>query len=48
MEGRYVDNANFFHTENIDKISDDQLYDKLLNEFPEWIKEAREKISFFK
>ncbi len=43
MEGRYVDNANFFHIEDIEKIQDNELYDKLLNEFPAWIKEAHEK-----
>ncbi|WNS75851.1 VWA domain-containing protein [Bacillus sp. DTU_2020_1000418_1_SI_GHA_SEK_038] len=43
MEGRIVDNANFLHIEEIDKMSDDQLYHSLLNEFPSWLKEAREK-----
>ena len=43
MEGRYIDNANFFAVNNINKISDDELYSKLLNEYPSWIKEAREK-----
>ncbi|WP_066073364.1 vWA domain-containing protein [Neobacillus soli] len=43
MEGRIVDNANFLQIEEIDKISDDQLYDSLLNEFPSWISEAKQK-----
>ena len=43
MEGRVVDNANFLHIENIDKISDGQLYDSLLTEFPSWLREARDK-----
>ncbi|MEH7123880.1 VWA domain-containing protein [Bacillus sp. JJ1532] len=43
MEGRIVDNANFLHIEEIDKMSDDQLYYSLLNEFPSWLKEAKEK-----
>lgn len=43
MEGRYVDNANFIHIEDIDKTTDEQLYDALLNEFPSWLKEAKEK-----
>ncbi|WP_066305825.1 VWA domain-containing protein [Bacillus sp. FJAT-29814] len=43
MEGRVVDNANFFHIDDIDQISDDKLYDALLSEFPGWLKEAREK-----
>jgi len=43
LEGRFVDNANFIHIEDIDAISDEQLYEALLNEFPSWLKEAREK-----
>ena len=43
MEGRVVDNANFFHLEDISKVSDEELYDQLLNEFPMWLKEAKEK-----
>ncbi|WP_282173075.1 vWA domain-containing protein [Cytobacillus firmus] len=43
MDGRYIDNANFFHIKDVESISDNQLYDLLLNEFPDWLKEAREK-----
>jgi hypothetical protein len=43
MEGRFIDNANFFHVQDIDAITDEQLYDRLLNEFPDWIREAIEK-----
>ncbi len=38
MEGRYVDNANFFAIDNLVDISDDDLYNKLLDEFPGWLK----------
>jgi hypothetical protein len=41
--GRYIDNANFFQIHDIDKISDHELYDLLLNEFPLWLKEAKSK-----
>lgn len=41
MTGRFIDNANFFALDDISKISDEELYDRLLNEFPNWIKEAR-------
>jgi hypothetical protein len=41
MGGRVVDNANFFHIDDFRKISDDELYNRLLNEFPRWLKEAR-------
>ncbi len=43
LEGRIVDNANFLHIEEIEKISDEQLYDSLLNEFPSWLREAKQK-----
>lgn len=41
MTGRFVDNANFFEIENLSKISDSELYSKLLTEFPSWITEAK-------
>ncbi|KQX46107.1 hypothetical protein ASD40_19795 [Paenibacillus sp. Root444D2] len=43
MEGRIVDNANFIHIEDIASISDETLYNHLLNEFPLWLKEAAAK-----
>ena len=43
MEGRVVDNASFFHLESMEAVSDEQLYEQLLEEFPEWLKEAKEK-----
>jgi len=43
MTGRFIDNANFFALDDISKISDEELYDRLLTEFPDWIKEARAK-----
>lgn len=43
MGGRVVDNANFFHLDDISQVSDAELYDQLLNEFPMWLKEAKEK-----
>ena len=43
MDGRVVDNANFSHLDDISQVSDEELYDQLLNEFPMWLKEAKEK-----
>jgi hypothetical protein len=43
MGGRVVDNANFFHLQALEKITDEDLYDQLLDEFPMWLKEAKEK-----
>lgn len=41
MEGRYMDNANFFSVSNINDMSDDDLYDKLFAEFPSWLRDNR-------
>lgn len=40
MDGRVVDNANFFKVSHINTISDDELYKKMMGEFPEWIMKA--------
>ena len=41
LTGRVVDNANFFPIADITTITDEELYGKLLNEFPLWLKEAK-------
>ena len=38
MEGRYVDNANFFALDDFRAVSNPELYSRLLNEFPTWLK----------
>ena len=43
LPGRVVDNAGFFSLDDLDKISDEKLYARLLREFPIWIKEAKSK-----
>ncbi|CAM4406657.1 VWA domain-containing protein [Paenibacillus alkaliterrae] len=43
LQGRFIDNAAFFSVKNLAQTSDDDLYDKLLHEFPSWINEARDK-----
>ncbi|RFU69020.1 stress protein [Peribacillus saganii] len=43
LKGRYIDNANFFHILDIEKETDEELYEKLLNEFPEWLREAKKQ-----
>ncbi|MER2192286.1 MAG: VWA domain-containing protein [Solibacillus sp.] len=43
MTGRVVDNANFFQLQALEKITDEALYEQLLDEFPMWLKEAKEK-----
>lgn len=41
MEGRVVDNVGFFAVDDISKVGDAELYDRLLHEFPTWIPEVR-------
>ena len=41
MSGRYVDNANFFALDDLHDISDAELYDRMLKEFPLWLKEIK-------
>ncbi len=41
LPGRLVDNAGFFQVDDIDGITDAELYDLLLSEFPQWLAEAR-------
>jgi hypothetical protein len=41
MGGRKVDNANFFALKHPTSVSDDRLYSLLLNEYPQWLKDAR-------
>ncbi|WP_330179248.1 VWA domain-containing protein [Nocardia sp. NBC_01503] len=40
MSGRRVDNVGFFAVDDIDQITDPELYDRILTEFPSWINEA--------
>lgn len=42
MEGRFVDNANFFAANDISQVSDEQLYTRLLGEYPDWCKKAKD------
>ncbi|MFD3778837.1 VWA domain-containing protein [Streptomyces sp. NPDC058612] len=41
LPGRRVDNVGFFAVDDIDTVSDPELYDRLLSEFPSWIQDAR-------
>lgn len=43
MSGRFMDNADYKHVSDVDALSDVDLFDALLEEFPEWILEARSK-----
>lgn len=41
MEGRVVDNCNFFALDRLDEIAEEKLYDLLMEEFPDWLRAAR-------
>ncbi|WNW11769.1 VWA domain-containing protein [Pseudomonas sp. DTU_2021_1001937_2_SI_NGA_ILE_001] len=41
MDGRVVDNCNFFAMDRLDEISEEKLYDLLMEEFPSWLKAAK-------
>ncbi|MFZ3481793.1 VWA domain-containing protein [Sphingomonas sp. 3-13AW] len=41
VDGRVIDNAGFFSVDDLSKISDDDLYDRILSEFPAWLRAAR-------
>lgn len=43
MSGRYVDNANFFALDDFKRVSNSELYSRLLNEFPKWLQEIKRK-----
>ena len=43
LSGRYVDNTNFFALDDFSNVDNSELYGRLLNEFPNWLKAARIK-----
>lgn len=43
MPGRFIDNADFFSVSDPAAISDEQLYDLMMNEYPDWLKLARQQ-----
>ncbi len=46
LKGRVIDNANFFASPDLSKVSDNELYDLLLKEYPSWIQLAKAKNMF--
>lgn len=43
MSGRSIDNADFFRLPKPNNISDKDLYAKIFSEYPEWVKEVKER-----
>ncbi|WP_367111968.1 VWA domain-containing protein [uncultured Psychrobacter sp.] len=42
MTGRLLDNCSFFELDDLDDVSEEALYENMLEEFPSWLEEARE------
>lgn len=43
LEGRVVDNCGFFAVDDLHQLTEEQLYDRMLQEFPQWLRAARTK-----
>lgn len=43
LKNRFIDNANFFSINDLDELNDEELYDRLMNEYPQWREEAKAK-----
>ena len=43
LEGRLIDNCGFFAVDDLHQLTEEQLYDRILQEFPQWLREARAK-----
>jgi hypothetical protein len=41
ISGRVIDNAGFVSVDDLSRINDDELYDRILSEFPAWLRAAR-------
>lgn len=43
MPGRYLDNADFFAIDDLKELTEAQLYDRMMTEFPKWLEAAHAK-----
>ncbi len=41
LTGRYVDNAGFFAIDDYNSIADEELYSRIIKEFPKWLEKVR-------
>ncbi|NYZ69254.1 VWA domain-containing protein [Endozoicomonas sp. SM1973] len=41
LTGRTIGNADFFSIDDFKKVQNQELYERLLNEFPGWLREAK-------
>ena len=43
IEGRTLDNANFFAVPDPKKMSPEDMFDKMMEEYPQWVKDIKAK-----
>lgn len=43
LQDRYIDNADYKPVGDVDKLSDAELFDKILDEYPSWLVEQRRR-----
>jgi hypothetical protein len=43
MQGRFLDNADFFSVQDPADIGDAQLYDLMMTEYPGWLQQAKQR-----
>ena len=43
LTGRFIDNANFFSIDDLKELSESELYDRMVGEFPKWLEIAHSK-----
>lgn len=43
LENRYIDNADYKPVGNVDKVGDSELFEMLLDEYPDWVLEERKR-----
>ena len=43
LTDRVVDNCNFFAIDQLDSLLESELYDLMLQEFPQWLEQAKAK-----
>jgi stress response protein SCP2 len=48
LKGRFLDNADFFSVKHPQELTDDQLFARLMNEYPKWVEQAKQKQLLFR
>lgn len=43
LKGRFVDNADFGEIKDPSKLSDEEMYERLMKEYPDWVGKARDQ-----